>query len=187
MTALGRAITVSDDAGGASRLTGLIATNARLVPGDSGGPLLRQGRVVGIDAAASRDFRFQGSGSRGFAIPIDTAVDIASQIETGQRSVTVHIGPTAFLGVGLQPSGSLGQDVRGAIVQSVVPGSPADTVGINPQDVITSFGGQRVSSSAKLRSLVLQVSPGRVQRLVWIDPYGGTNRATVRPVAGPPQ
>jgi S1-C subfamily serine protease len=187
LTGLGRAITVSDDAGGSSRLTGLIATNAPLRPGDSGGPLLSHGRVIGVDAAASSDLRFRGGSSQGFAIPINAAMTVVKQIESGHRSATVHIGRTAFLGVALGQSSSGGQGVRGAIVEDVVPGSPADKAGVTRYDVITSFGGHRVSSPAKLRTLVLRVSPGRAQRLTWIDPYGTTNRATVRLVSGPPQ
>jgi S1-C subfamily serine protease len=99
LTGLARAITVSDDEGGSTRLKGLIETSAPLQPGDSGGPLLSHGRVVGIDAAASSGFRLQGGGGEGFAIPINSALTIATQIEAGHRSSTVHVGPTAFLGV----------------------------------------------------------------------------------------
>ena len=69
--------------------------------GDSGGPLLSGGRVIGIDAAAGGGFFFRGS-AQGYAIPINRALKIAGQIEAGRSSSTVHVGPTAFLGVGLQ-------------------------------------------------------------------------------------
>lgn len=181
INALGRSITVGDDSGVSSRLSGLIETSARLEPGDSGGPLLGNGRVIGVDTAASSGFEYQGSG-RGFAIPIDTAMAIAKQVEAGHGSAIVHIGPTAFLGVSLGQSGS-----HGAVVEAVVPRSPADRAGLVPDDVITSFGGHGVSSPAGLQRLVLRVSPGAAKRLTWVDPYGYGRSATVRMVEGPPQ
>jgi len=186
LVGLQRAITVSDDEGGSSRLTGLIETSAPLQPGDSGGPLLSHGQVVGIDAAASSSFSFRGSGE-GFAIPIDTAIDIAKQIDARHASSVVHIGPTAFLGVGLGQTGYNGQATTGAIVEYVASGSPADKAGLAAQDLITSFAGHRVTSPRNLRNLVLRLSPGRIVKLTWIDQYTGSNSATVRLVSGPPQ
>jgi S1-C subfamily serine protease len=187
LTGLRQAITVSDDEGSSSRLAGLIETSAPLRPGDSGGPLLSHGRVIGIDAAASSDFKFQAGGGEGFAIPINSALGVAKEIEAGHRSSTVHVGPTAFLGVALGQSGSNGQDMPGAIVQDVVPGSPADKAGVGPDDLITAFGGHQVMSPTSLRTLVLRVLPGRTMRLAWINQYTGKNSATVRLVSGPPQ
>src|SRR5262249_53528682 len=122
VTALNQGITVSDDQGDTNRLTGMVETNAPLQPGDSGGPLLHAGRVVGMDAAASTGFQFQ-SASQSFAIPIKTALGVARQIESGHRSATVHVGPTAFLGVAVAPSDGYGSYEQGAVVGSVVPGS----------------------------------------------------------------
>jgi S1-C subfamily serine protease len=186
VTGLRRAITVGEEGGSSTRLTGLIETSVPLRPGDSGGPLLRNGRVVGMAAAASVDFRFPENGE-GFAIPIATAVAIAEQIEAGRRSPSVHVGPTAFLGVSLRQPRAFEQDTAGAIVAAVVPGSPADTVGVGSGDVITSFAGRRISSPVSLRNLVLQLAPGRVVRIFWIDDDTGRTSASVRLVSGPPQ
>jgi S1-C subfamily serine protease len=182
---LGRTITVTDEDGSSTRLTGLIETSAVLEPGDSGGPLLRQGHVIGVDAAAASSFRFTGGGE-GYAIPIDTALTIAGKIETGRASATVHIGPTAFLGVALAPEG-YAQDVSGALVEGVSQGSPADVAGIGADDVITSFAGKPVRSAAALKRLVLRFAPGRVVRVTWLDQFTGKNVATVRLASGPPQ
>jgi S1-C subfamily serine protease len=183
--ALHRAIAVSDDEGGTSRLAGLIETSAPLRPGDSGGPLLRNGRVVGIDAAASAGFAFQSQGGEGYAIPIDTAISIAKQIHAGKRSSTVHVGATAFLGVRLGSSDYAQQ--AGAVVEGVQPGSPADRVGLEPGVMITRFGGHRVTSPNGLRNLVLRYSPGSAVKLGWVDEYTGSDSATVRLASGPPQ
>ena len=185
LTSLARSITVSDD-GGTTRLKSLIETSAALRPGDSGGPLLLDGRVVGMDAAASLGGWFQSTGGPGYAIPIDSALGIARQIRGGRTSSTVHVGPTAFLGVSLAQA-TAGRDISGVVVQDVVPGSPADTAGVGADDVITSFGGQRVSTAARLKNLVLRLSPGRSVRLGWVDDFQGPSSALVRLAAGPPQ
>ncbi len=178
LTRLHQAITVNDDQGGSSRLADLIETSADLQPGDSGGPLLdSRNRVIGVDAAAS------SRGGDSYAIPIDTAVSIVKQVDAGHRSSTVHVGPTAFLGVSVDPS----QDVSGAAVAGVVQGGPADQAGLTVGDVITAFGGHAVTSSKSLQALTRAATPGRSYPIVWVDQYGTRSSGTVRPASGPPQ
>jgi len=184
VTGLGRAISVGDDQGSSSRLVGLIETSAPLQPGDSGGPLLAGGRVIGIDAAASGMSGFDEAD--GFAIPINTALGIARQVESGRRTSTVHVGPTAFLGVGLAPPDYPG-DSQGAIVKVVYPRATADRAGIEVGDVITRLGGRLIDSAARLHNVILQLVPGKPVRLAWTDTSGSTRTATVRLTAGPPQ
>jgi S1-C subfamily serine protease len=112
VTALNQSITAQDQGDGTSeQLNGLIETNANIQAGDSGGALVNtSGEVIGVDTAASAGYSFQfngqGQGNQGFAIPINTAMSLARQIEAGKGSSTVHIGTTAFLGVEISPSGS---------------------------------------------------------------------------------
>lgn len=96
VTALNQKIsTQAEDTVAGETLTGLIQTDANVQPGDSGGPLLDgQDEVTGIDAAAS-----SGGATQGYAIPIATALRIAGQIESGNASRTVRIGPAAYLGI----------------------------------------------------------------------------------------
>jgi len=77
VTALNQTITAADDVTKrAERLTGMIAVAARVRPGDSGGPLVNSaGQVVGIDTAAGDS----PTGTDGFAIPINTALQISRQ------------------------------------------------------------------------------------------------------------
>ena len=185
VTGLGQSISVSDEQGGSNRLIGLIETNAPLEPGDSGGPLLAGGRVIGLNAAASSIISYDGP-REGYSIPINRAVSIAHQIESGRRSTTVHVGPTAFLGVLIEPP-DYPDDSSGAIVQSVLSGSAAERAGIESGDVITRAGGRAISSGADLRRVMLQASPGKPIRLSWTDSFGSTSTAVVRPAAGPPQ
>ena len=110
VTALNQSITASDEGDGSSeQLTGLIETNADIQPGDSGGALVdTSGQVLGVDTAASAGFSFQSSGqssgNQGYAIPINEATSIASEIEAGDTSSTVHIGATGFLGIEVDAS-----------------------------------------------------------------------------------
>jgi S1-C subfamily serine protease len=88
VTALNQSITATDQMGSnAEDLDGLIQTNVPLQPGDSGGPLVdSQGKVVGIDTAASVSFRFRrrfssnAGASESYAIPINEALSIAKQL-----------------------------------------------------------------------------------------------------------
>ena len=103
-----------------------------------------------MDTAASAGFSFgQGSAStQGFSIPIKAALKIAAAITGGHASSTVHIGPTAFLGVGVASS-SLGGPT-GAVIESVASGSPAAKAGLVEGDTITTCAGHSVSLAERL-------------------------------------
>jgi S1-C subfamily serine protease len=181
VTDLGQAIDVSDGEGNVSRLLGLIETSAPLVPGDSGGPLLFGGRVIGVDSAGPSGG--VGGGRDGYAVPINPAMAIAKQVESGHRTLAVHIGPTAFLGVALE-SGTGGD---GVVVHDVVQGSAADRAGVQSGDLITTIGSRHVTSRSQVQSAMLQAVPGKPLRIRWVDVYSRGHAATVRPASGPPQ
>ncbi len=194
VTALGQTITAMDIGGGnAERLHGLIQTNAAVRPGDSGGPLVNDsGQVIGMDAAASASPYVAQSAPRGFAIPIDSALSIAKQIEAGTSSATVHVGPTGFLGVAVVPSPQFGggpsnggPQTQGALLGGALPGYPAARIGLRQGDVITAVDGKTVASASALTDLLSAHHPGDSVRLRWIDPAGQTHTATVTLVSGP--
>jgi S1-C subfamily serine protease len=189
ITAVNSAITVSDGKGSSQRLTGLIGTDASVQPGDSGGPLLSSsGRVLGILTAAASGFEFRSTGNAGYAIPINRALAIAHQIESRRSSSTVHVGPTAFLGVLTRADNpGFGEGVRGALVEAVVPGTAAARIGLRPGDLLTFFDGHGILSPRALTNLVLSVAPGAKVQVRWIDGVGGSHAATVRLGSGPPQ
>lgn len=200
--ATGQAISAGDELNGITEnLTGMIETNADVQPGDSGGPLVNsKGQVVGIDTAASSGYSLSASSNQGFAIPISEAYSIASQILAGSSSSSVHVGPTAFLGVLVSPSSSQGASgmfgfnpyggssvaPAGAIVSSVVPGGPAAQAGLAGGDVITSFGSKSVNSPGALSRDLLAYKPGQKVELQWVTPTGQTEQATVTLASGPP-
>jgi S1-C subfamily serine protease len=185
VTGLGQTITVSDGEGGAARLAHLIRTSASLRPGDSGGPLLdSSGRTIGMSAAASAELVFRAGGGEGFAIPIDRATAIASQIESGRSSRYVHVGATPFLGVivDTRPGNTVG-----VVVTGVRQGSPAARAGLNAGDVIVSVNGHAVRTHAGLVARLLLEHPGDTVRLAWSDQLGRRHAKNVKLGSGPPQ
>jgi S1-C subfamily serine protease len=180
VTGLDRAITVNDDEGGTADLSGLIQTSARLVPGDSGGPLLdAKGRVIGVDAAGSSGFGFQASD--GYAIPINKAISLVHQMEAGSATSLVHIGKTAFLGV-------LPRDTaNGVTVDSVVDGLPAATAGLDRGFVITAIDDQQIQTVDDLRAAIFAHHPGDTVTLAYIDALGNAATASITFADGPPQ
>ena len=113
IAALNQTVSANDALTGSTEtLNGLIQVDANIRPGDSGGPTVNAAnQVIGMNTAASENFHL-GRG-QGFAIPINEAMAIAGQIRSGGGSPTVHIGPTAFLGVGVNDApggaGAIGQ------------------------------------------------------------------------------
>jgi S1-C subfamily serine protease len=183
ITGLNRSISVSDDRGGVERLSGLIETDAGLEPGDSGGPLMSGGKVIGMDTAASTGGYgpYAAASNDGYAIPIAKAMKIVKQIVSGRSSSTVHIGATAFLGVEIDASSGYDQ------IAAVVPGGPADSAGLAAGDVITAVGGRAVSSATDLASLLFSKHPGDRVTVTYGDGYGMSQTTTITLGSGPPQ
>jgi S1-C subfamily serine protease len=156
IAALNQTVSANDALTGSTEtLNGLIQLDANIRPGDSGGPTVNAAnQVIGMNTAASQNFHL-GRG-QGFAIPINVAMGIAGQIRSGASSPSVHIGPTAFLGVGVNdaPGGA------GAIVRQVIPTGPAAGAGLAPGDVVNSINGQPVNSATALTNSLDQHHPG---------------------------
>jgi S1-C subfamily serine protease len=129
VTGLDQAVTARDElSGGVEHLTGMIQTDAPIEAGDSGGPLVDAGgKVLGMDTAGSSHFAFAQQTTEGFAIPIRTVRALAGKIERGEASSSVHVGPTAFLGVLVTNAGT-----TGAVVVEVLPGTTATAIGLAP-------------------------------------------------------
>ena len=136
-----------------------IQTDAAINPGNSGGPLVNlHGEVIGINTAiSSSSGHFEGIG---FAVPVNVAKWASSQL---LKDGKVH---RAYLGVGIQPLNSeladqLGMATpMGAIVTEVRPGSPAALAGLQPQDVVTEFGGQTIHNTRQLQAMAARSAIG---------------------------
>jgi S1-C subfamily serine protease len=193
VTALDASLTALDDIdGGSEQLSGMIQVNAPIEAGDSGGPLVNaDGQVIGIDTAGSDSSGFSSyssSNGSGYAIPIDEALTLAKQIESGQGSSTLHIGNTAFIGLTIMQSGGAfgAPSVNGLTVSGVLKGKPAQKAGLQQGDVITSVGGESVDSETNLTKLLLTHHPGDTIKLGWTDTAGQSHTATISLASGPP-
>jgi serine protease Do len=136
-----------------------IQTDASINPGNSGGPLINtQGQAVGINTAIFS--RSGGSIGIGFAIPVNVAKPVVTQL-----AATGHI-VRGWLGVAIQPvTADLARGFHlsgpeGALVASVVDGSPADKAGIKAGDVIVEYDGGKVASADELPRAVAQTAVG---------------------------
>ncbi|MGB0867064.1 MAG: Do family serine endopeptidase, partial [Granulosicoccaceae bacterium] len=139
--------------------TPFIQTDVAINPGNSGGPLFNlDGEVVGINSQIySRSGGFMGLS---FAIPIETAMDVADQLrETGSVS-------RGWLGVVIQEvtrdlAESFGMSTAsGALVSQILEGSPASKSDLQVGDVIVGFNGSPVNTSSALPPLVGRVRAG---------------------------
>ncbi|CAK6689999.1 trypsin-like peptidase domain-containing protein [Synechococcus sp. CBW1002] len=152
----------------------LIQTDAAINPGNSGGPLLNaDGEVIGINTLV----RSGPGAGLGFAIPINRAREIASQlVQSGRVS---H----PMIGVGLEASrpGQGGSAAGGVRVVSVMPGGPAARVGIRQGDVIVVADGQPVTEPSQLVSVVERIGVGRPLNLR-IDRQGRRLELDLTPV-----
>ena len=146
-----------------------IQTDVAINPGNSGGPLFNlDGEVVGINSQIySRTGGFMGLS---FAIPINVAIDIADQLKTDGRVKRGRIG-VVIQEVTAELAESFGLDApRGALVNRVEKGGPAQKAGIEVSDVILKFASQDVESSNDLPRIVGQTKPGSiVEAEVWRD------------------
>jgi S1-C subfamily serine protease len=175
--ALKQTVSVQQDDGSDGQLTNAIATSARLVPGDSGGPLLdKSGRVIGVDAAGSTS-----GNAAGFAIPINRALTVTKQIAALRASTFVHIGATAFIGLQVQAA------TNGIAIQAVYPTSPAELAGLASGDVITSLDGVALASIKDLRTALFAHHPGDSITVGYTDALGNSATAALTLASGPPQ
>ncbi|NBX00317.1 MAG: PDZ domain-containing protein, partial [Methylophilaceae bacterium] len=137
-----------------------IQTDVAINPGNSGGPLFNlKGEVVGINSQIYS--RSGGSMGLSFAIPIDVAMDVSSQIKAGGKI------SRGWLGVSIQEitkdlADSFGmKNTNGALVAGVEKNGPADKGGLDTGDVILKFDSKAINSSSDLPRAVGGVKPGK--------------------------
>jgi serine protease Do len=143
----------------------MVQTDAAINPGNSGGPLLNtRGEVIGINTLIMTSGAPQSSGV-GFAVGINAAKDVLPQLRDKGRVTRgwmgVSIGP---LTEDLAKTYKL-KDARGAIVNEVTKGSPAEESGLKPEDVVTSVDGRPVQDSSDLSRYVAKQAPGSTVKL----------------------
>ena len=140
-----------------------IQTDASINPGNSGGPLINTyGEVVGINTAMANA---QGIG---FAVPINMVKQILPQLLKHGRVKKSWIGiqmqeitPELMKSLGLKKK-------DGAIIVSVVPGSPADKAKLQPEDVIVQIDDSHITSPGDLAWLASVAGAGTTVKIkVW--------------------
>lgn len=148
----------SAQVGISSKRLEFIQTDAAINPGNSGGPLLNdRGEVIGINTAIRADAM-----GIGFAIPIDKAKQITSELERNGRVAHPFIGigmddltPDKARQINANPNSPIQvPEVKGILIGRVIPDSPAANAGIRIGDVIVAIDGKPISKGEELLNIV---------------------------------
>ena len=160
------------------RIEDYIQTDAAVNSGNSGGPLLdSRGRLIGINTAILSG---GGGGNDGiaFAVPSRILMYVVGQLRaTGE----VRRGSTgAILGsLNAERSRTFGLGiVRGAVVESVAPGSSAEAAGLRRGDVVTRIQNRPVSNAGTVAATIGIAQPGTQVQVVYLRD-GREGRATL--------
>ena len=155
ISAVGRS---SSQVGVPDKRVRFIQTDAAINPGNSGGPLLNsQGEVIGINTAIRADAQ-----GLGFAIPIETAQRIASQLFDKGEADHPYLG-VHMVNLSSETKEAINQqqeldfritEDRGVLIVKVVPNSPADRAGLQQGDTIIRIENDLVDSSLQVQEQV---------------------------------
>ncbi|MFW5720219.1 MAG: trypsin-like peptidase domain-containing protein [Candidatus Dojkabacteria bacterium] len=121
---------------------GLLQTDAAINGGNSGGPLINyQGEVVGVNTATT-----VGANNVSYAIPYERVLRLVSRYNANDGNLTFPYVGVAYRVI--DPNLARARNVpAGAFVSEVVAGSPADTAGIQVNDIITRVGDREIDFS----------------------------------------
>ena len=155
-----------------------IQTDAAINPGNSGGPLINiEGQAIGINTAI-----FSNSGGSmgiGFAIPINMAKTIKDQlVKTGK----VTRGQLGVMIGELTPELADYFEIdstKGAMINEVLEGSPAEKAGLQVGDVVLEIDGRQVEGIGDLRNTIAMAAPGSTVKLL-VHRDGKERNVTVR-------
>jgi serine protease Do len=138
-----------------------IQTDAAINRGNSGGPLVNmKGEVIGITSNILTPSG--GNIGIGFAVPSNMAKKVATQLKDKGRVIRGWLGVSIVnqpIDQDLQKSLSL-KSKKGALINSVESGSPAEKAGLKQYDVVTEVNGQIVESPTDLRMKIADIQPG---------------------------
>ncbi|WP_188191321.1 S1C family serine protease [Nonomuraea sp. SYSU D8015] len=180
ISALGRTVTEPQNPGSpGATIAGAIQTSAAINPGNSGGALVDlSGQVIGIPTLAATDPTLGGGTAPGigFAIPSNTAIDIAAQIVKDGK-----VTNTRRAALGIRGSTVIGFDGEsaGVSVVQVEPGGAAEKAGIRAGDTIVSLNGRQTPTMALLVEIIATLKPGDQARVGLIRADGARETVTV--------
>ena len=160
-----------------------IQTDAAINPGNSGGPLLNaQGEVIGVNTAI-----IGGAQGLGFAIPIDTAQQVANQLITTGRVEHPYIGvrlieltPDIRAEINQNNLGFKVNQDQGILIVDVGRNSPATRAGLRPGDIITQVNGVQIQNADQVQDSVEATPLGKTIQIE-VKRNGLTQQLTVRP------
>ena len=161
---------IGTENGGAQEFKGLMQISTPINPGNSGGPLIDiDGRLIGVNqSTASPQAGAQGIG---FAIPSNA---VKEQIAALQKSPGVHQGTNVgYIGASLATvtpdlEVQLNYKGKGVAIVQVVQGTPADSAGLQPGDVIQRVNGKDVTTNTEAIDAIRAAKPGQTIALqVW--------------------
>ena len=142
----------------------LIQTDAAINPGNSGGPLINSnGEVIGINTLV----RSGPGAGLGFAIPINLASKVTNQLLANGEVIHPYLGAQLVL-LNERIAKEHNQDPNaliflpersGALVQSVIPQSPAEEGGLRRGDLVINAGGTKINDP---KSLLMQVENAQI-------------------------
>ncbi|HEY8582859.1 MAG TPA: trypsin-like peptidase domain-containing protein [Capillimicrobium sp.] len=179
----------------------VVQTDAAINPGNSGGPLLdAAGRVIGINSQIATGGQGGGSVGIGFAVPIETALDVLPSLKQGEAVERGFMGVSSrtidgsLAGLGLPVE-------QGALVQSVEHGSPAEKAGLRAGgitaqldtgetvqlggDIIVEVDGEPVATSDDVAAIVTAKDPGESVEVTYLRD-GERRTATIELGTRPP-
>lgn len=141
-----------------------IQTDVAINQGNSGGPLFNlEGEVIGINSQILSSSG--GSNGVSFAIPSNVALNVVEQLrESGSVSRGLLGVMIKDVDYALAEAFSMPRP-RGAFVDEVQPGSPAESAGVENNDIILAFNDREIESSSQLPFYVGQVRPGTTAML----------------------
>lgn len=147
-----------------------IQTDAAINPGNSGGALVNtRGELIGINTAILAG-RGGGNQGMGFAVPINMAHHVMTQLVDSGRVARGYLGIVIQQATPEMAKLLGAPDTRGAVVGSVHPDSPAKRAGLQHGDIIFGMDEQRFDDARHLRLGIASASPGsEVEFLVWRD------------------
>lgn len=153
ISALDRSINLSSEYGGDNVEGTFIQTDAAINPGNSGGALLNiKGEVIGINSNKIGGSAVEGMG---YAIPISSASPIIAELMLKETKSKVAEEERGYLGIsGISVTSEVSQSYgmpEGVYVAQVYDNTAASAAGLRQGDIITEFGGDRISSMEELQ------------------------------------
>lgn len=169
VSGIGRRVSAGNATGGSEVLEDVIQTDTAINFGNSGGPLVNlQGEVIGINTAIN----LQGQ-LIGFAIPINQAKQVIESVKKYGRIIRPFLGVRYILiNEKIAKESKLPYNYGALIVRgeeltdlAVIPGSPANKVGLVENDIILEIEGQKITEEKSLAKEVQKYEPGNEVKL----------------------